>query len=60
MRLAITLLGLDLLTIELDTETTAPSYDDEPGDYLSTPIGFVATHELPDEAGLRDRQIWDD
>lgn len=38
MRLAIRLLGLDLLTIELDTETGG---DSGAGDATATPLGFT-------------------
>lgn len=50
MRLSITLLGLDLFTVELET-TAAEVYDESPGDCTTYPIGFTAAHEIPDEAG---------
>lgn len=53
MRLAITLLGLDLFTIELETAAAEcyEAVDDSPGDCTTYPIGFTAAHEIPDEAG---------
>ena len=36
MRLAVTLLGLDLLTVEITTDD-----DDEPGDSVTTALGFT-------------------
>lgn len=56
MRLAITFMGLDLLTLDLSTETCY----DEPGDCTTYPIGFTASHEIPDGSGLPYREGWDE
>lgn len=49
MRLAVTLFGRDLFAIELTTEA-AVEYE-EPGECTTYPVGFTATHEIPDQAG---------
>lgn len=40
MRLTVRMLGLELLSIEASTEDTAQETD-EPGDAMSTPVGFT-------------------
>lgn len=40
MRLSVTLLGLDLLSIEVTTDQS----DDGPGDCTTMPVGFTASH----------------
>lgn len=57
MELTIRFLGLELLHIAASTDEAACE-DYEGGDAMTYPLGFVASHELPDEAGLRDRQEW--
>lgn len=42
MRLAITVLGRDLLTLEITTTTTEQQADG-PGDCTSYPVGFTAS-----------------
>lgn len=51
MDLCVRFLGLDLFSIHISTGTTETVEHDEPGDCLTTPMGFVATHEIPDMAG---------
>lgn len=54
MRLAICVLGYELLTIDLGAVADCyevEAEDDSPGDSMSYPIGFVAAHEIPDQAG---------
>lgn len=53
MRLAITLLGLDLLTVELDTSDGDNGSD--PGDCTTYPVGFVPRMEKPHEVDTPDR-----
>lgn len=42
MRLAVTLLGLDLLTVELNTGDADNGVD--PGDCTSSPVGFAPSY----------------
>jgi hypothetical protein len=39
VRLAVTMLGLDLLTVEITTDAES----DEPGDCITTPVGFTVS-----------------
>ena len=58
VHVSVTVLGWELLNIEVGA--TATEYD-SPGDCTTYPIGFIARHEMPDEAaGLVDRRPWDD
>jgi hypothetical protein len=54
MKLTIRALGLTLLEFHVDdsSETTDHIEYDEPGSCTTYPVGFTATHELPDEVGL--------
>ena len=53
MRLAITFLGLDLFSIDVTTDAPSPAPDEyeDPGESTTYPVGFTATHEIPDQAG---------
>lgn len=63
MRLSVTLLGLDLFSVEISTDddTATEGYDDgtDPGDCTTYPLGFTAAHDQPDEIGLPQRG-WDE
>ena len=54
MEITVRFLGLELLHIAASTDDTA--YEDEGGDAMTYPLGFTASHDLPDELGLR--QEW--
>jgi hypothetical protein len=58
MEVTVRLFGLELLHIAASTEDAGCERVEECGDVTTYPLGFTATHELPDEAGLRDRQEW--
>jgi hypothetical protein len=47
VRIAVTLLGLDLFTIEASTDAEC----EEPGDAMSYPVGFTPTPARPRELG---------
>jgi hypothetical protein len=59
MRVSLRILGWEIVALELGTPAAEVDYD-EPGDATSTYAGFVATHDIPDEAQLPDRYPWDD
>lgn len=62
MRFSITLLGRELLALELGPGVSEPEYDDpgtDGGYVTSYPVGFVAYHDLPDGSGLPYREGWD-
>ena len=57
MRLTIRLLGLDLLDVDLSTDSPSPEPDDTSRDLsggttASTPMGFVAHMDKPDDVDL--------
>ena len=59
MRVAISIFGREWFALEFGTPAVEDVETD--GGYLTaTPITFYSSHEIPDEAGLRDRQLWDD
>lgn len=50
MKLSLWILGTEVFAISTGDE---PAVDyDGPGDCLTTPIGFVQRHDVPDEAGM--------
>lgn len=47
MRISLTILGTEVFAL-----STEPAVEcDEPGDCTTYPVGFTATHEIPDQAG---------
>lgn len=56
------MLGWEVLAIELGAAVECAEAElDVPGDCTTYPVGFVARHEIPDDAsGLVDRRPWDD
>lgn len=54
MRLTVRLLGLDLLDVEVTTDTAAMD-GDERGDCTTTPMGFTAHMPKPHEVETPDR-----
>lgn len=58
MRLTVRVLGLELLSIDASTEDEAPddtARDLSGGTLASTPVGFSARWERPDDAELPER-----
>ncbi len=52
MRFSITILGWELLALELGPTVAAEDEAPVDGGYLtSTPVGFTAAYEIPDQAG---------
>ena len=49
MKLSFWILGTEVFAITTGDE---PAEYDEPGDCLTTPIGFVQRHDIPDDAGM--------
>jgi hypothetical protein len=60
MELTLRFLGLELLHLSASTDVAGCEHETVEGDALAYPMGFTAYHELPDEAGLRDRVEWDE
>lgn len=61
MELTVRFLGLELLHLAASTDVAGCEHEsDDGGDVLAFPMGFTACHEIPDEAGLRDRVEWDE
>lgn len=59
MRLTIRLLGLDLLDVELSTDSPSPEPDDtsrdDRGSWTSYPMGFVSQMDKPHEMDMPER-----
>lgn len=63
MRLSITFLGLDLLSIDVTTDASSPAPEDDcsrdlsGGTTYATAIGFVSHMEKPHEVDVPDRDL---